>query len=331
MKRTLFLLMSVVILTMCSESDNPKSENETPLACPELTLADAESIAIFPADNPWNTDISSAAADTRSAEIINFLAGGGPRLKADFGSGLWEGVPMGIPFMVVCDDEPRVPIIFRGNSYDGNYGSESDPGPYPIPRSAQIEGDGDGDSHVIAVDITNQILYELYNAESTNAGWECSSAAKFDLTINDYRTEGWTSADGAGLPIFPGLVRYDEVASGVIDHAIRFTLSRNKLSPSYTFPARHIINGNNDNANIPTPVGMRLRLTLTDEEIATYSPTNQVILRAMKKYGIILADIGSDFYFSGTEDSRWDNDDLQDLRNISATDFEVIQMGQIVD
>jgi hypothetical protein len=330
MKRKYFLLVFLFGFVMCSENESSKRQSQQ-LACPELVLADAESISIFPASNPWNTDISSVSVDSRSADIIEFLDGGTPSLKADFGSGVWDGIPLGIPFMVVCGEEPKVPIIFRANGYDDNYGSESDPGPYPIPRSAQIEADGDGDSHVIAVDVTNHILYELYNAESTTAGWECSSAAKFDLKINDYRQEGWTSADGAGLPIFPGLVRYDEVESGIIDHAIRFTLSRNKVAPSHTFPARHTISGNNVNTDIPTPIGMRLRLKLTDEQIATYSVTNQVILKAMKKYGIILADIGSDFYFSGTEDERWDNDDLQDLSNVTANDFEVIQIGEVID
>jgi hypothetical protein len=330
MKRTYFLLVFLLGFIMCSENENSKRQSQQ-LACPDLVLADAESISVFPANNPWNTDISAVPVDSRSSDIIDFLAGGGPRLKADFGSGIYDGVHMGIPFSVVCGEQPKVPIIFRENDYDGDYGSESDPGPYPIPLNAEIEADGDGDSHVIVVDVTNQVLYELYNAERSGSGWACSSAAKFNLKINDYRTEGWTSADGAGLPIFPGLVRYDEVASGVIDHAIRFTLSRNKLASAYTFPARHIINGNNDDANIPTPVGMRLRLKLTDEEILTYSQTNQVILRAMKKYGIILADIGSDFYFSGTEDERWDNDDLQDLRSVTANDFEVIQIGEIID
>jgi hypothetical protein len=267
--------------------------------------------------------------DSRSGATIAFLSNGLDRgLKADFGSGLWNGAPIGIPFTIVCKDQPLVSITFRGNSYDGNYGSESDPGPYPIPLNAPIEGNGVRDSHVIAVNIDDNKLYELYNASTTANGWEASSGAIFDLSKEEYRPDGWTSADAAGLPIFPCLVRYDEVASGVIDHAIRFTISRSKLYPGYVHPARHRVNGTNTNINAPTPLGMRLRLK-ADFDVSGFSPTNKVILNAMKKYGIILADIGSDFYISGSPDSRWDNDDLQELNNVRPMHFEVVQLDNI--
>jgi hypothetical protein len=219
-------------------------------------------------------------------------------------------------------------VFYRANQYDDNYGSESDQGPFPIPLNAPIEGNGVGDSHVIAVDAANHKLYELYNANATAARWEASSGAKFDLDSNALRPLCYTSADAAGLPIFPGLVRYDEVASGVINHPIRFTLTKSMLSPMFVPPARHYVNGTNTNAAHPTPLGMRLRLK-ANVNITGYSQTNRVILTAMKKYGIILADIGSNFYITGAPDARWNNDDLRALRAIRPSDFEVVQMGTI--
>ncbi len=170
-----------------------------------------------------NEDISTYPIDPNSAAIIAAI--GTPGLHADFGSGVWNGAPIGIPYSVVCGNQTKIPIVFRANGYDGNYGNESDPGPYPIPLNAAIEGNGNGDSHVLTVDLENKILYELYNASLNGGNWEASSGAVFDLKTNSYRTEGWTSADAAGLPIFPCLVRYDEVLTGKIIHCLRFTLS----------------------------------------------------------------------------------------------------------
>jgi hypothetical protein len=245
---------------------------------------------------------------------------------------LYQGAPIGIPYVVVCANQPLVPVVYRANGTDGNYGSESDPGPFPIPLNAPIEGNGVGDSHVITIDAANHKLYELYNASLNSAGtaWEASSGAKFDLDSNALRPLCYTSADAAGLPIFPGLVRYDEVASGTITHPIRFTLQRSRVSPSMIAPARHWVNGTNTNSAYPTPLGMRLRLKAS-VSIGSYSQTNQVILTAMKRYGIILADIGSNFYITGAPDPRWDNDDLKTLRTIRPSDFEVVQMGTILD
>lgn len=285
---------------------------------------------IFPADNPWRTDITAAPLDPRSGAIINFLNETAAPPFADFGSGLYENVPIGIPYVVVCANQPLVPVVYRADATDGNYGSESDPGPFPIPLTAPMEGLGLGDSHVIAVDAANHKLYELYNANLNSAGtvWEASSGAKFDLDSNALRTLCYTSADGAGLPIFPGLVRYDEIAAGAINHPIRFTLQRSRVSPTFISPARHYVNGTNTSTANPTPLGMRLRLKASFNT-GSYSPTNRVILTAMQKYGIILADIGSNFYISGAPDSRWDNDDLKNMRNIRPSDFEVVQMGAI--
>lgn len=284
------------------------------------TLTDAENIAIFPANNWWNLDISKAQVDTFSTQIIAKIASS--RLKADFGSGLWDNAPIGIPYTVVCGSQPKVKVTFRANAYDGNYGSESDPGPYPIPLNAPIESDGQGDSHVIVVDKDNKILYELYNASVSDGKWGASSAAIFHLTSNTLRPVGWTSADAAGLPIFPGLVRYDEVLKGVIDHAIRFTLSSQNVRPVYITPARHHVNSTGGVYSLPFGAKIRLKASFN---INGYSTRNRIILTAMKKYGLILADIGSNMYISGAPDSRWNNTDLQKLGNIAASNFEVVK------
>lgn len=326
----LLLLVSVNIIFSCKKENsidiNP--QNNPPPLCSTATKAMVENIEIFPADNSWNINISSSPKDSRSDAIINLLATNSPSVKADFGSGLWDNALIGIPYSVVCSSQPKVPVVFRSNSYDGNYGDESDKGPYPIPGNAPVEGNGNGDSHVIIVDVDNKMLYELYNASKATDGWEASSGAIFDLKSNALRPDGWTSADAAGLPIFAGLVRYDEIVKGEIDHAIRFTLRSLKVTSGYIDPARHKVNGTNTNINAPTPFGMRLRLK-QNFDISSFSSVNKIILTAMKKYGLMLADIGSDFYISGAPDERWNNDDLRFLGNIKATDFEVVQMGTI--
>jgi len=286
-------------------------------------LADAESIEIFPADNLWKQDISSATVDPNSSQIIAQFSAS--KLKADFGSGLWNNAPIGIPYTVVCGSQPKVSVTFRANSYDGNYGSESDPGPYPIPSNAPIEGNGQGDSHVLVVDKDNDILYELYNASYTNGQWQASSGAIFNLASDALRPDGWTSADAAGLPIFPGLVRYEEVLTGKIDHAIRFTLQSANVKPnSYILPARHGVSSSGGQYSLPFGAKLRLKANF---DISGYSSNLQIILTAMKKYGIILADIGSNMYISGAPDERWNNDDLQKLGQIAAANFEVIKMN----
>jgi hypothetical protein len=282
--------------------------------------SDADSLQIFPADNSWNQDISGAAIDSASTKILSAYAGTG--LHPDFGSGLWDGAPIGIPFVVVCSSQPKLQVVYRGNGYDGNYGDESDPGPYPIPLNAPIEGNGTGDAHVIAVDKDNGILYELYNASVNGDHWEASSGAIFQLNSNALRPDGWTSADAAGLPIFPGLVRYDEVSGGVITHALRFTLARNHVAPAHIAPARHDVSSTGGQYSLPFGAKIRLKASVG---ISTYPANVQVILTAMKKYGLILADIGSDMYVSGAPDERWNNDDLSSLGKIKASDFEVVK------
>ena len=245
-------------------------------------------------------------------------------MKADFGSGLWDNAPIGIPYTVVCGSQPKVKVTFRANSYDGNYGSESDAGPYPIPTNAPIEGNGQGDSHVIVVDKDNKILYELYNASLTNGQWQASSGAIFDLSSDKLRPANWTSADGAGLPIFPGLVRYEEILKGTIDHAIRFTLSSQNVKPAYISPARHSVNSSGGQYSLPFGAKIRLKASFN---ISTYPAELRIILTAMKKYGLILADIGSNMYISGAPDERWNNDNLQKLGTIAASNFEVVKFN----
>jgi hypothetical protein len=324
-------LMKIAVVALLMVQCSDKTTNYPPDELTDCIITDKaklEEIAIFPSDNAINKNISLEPVDSRSDAIIALI--GSPGLKPDFGSGLWEGAPIGMPFILICENQSKIPVTFRGNNYDDNYGNESDPGPYPVPLTAPVEGNGAGDSHVLAVDLDNKVLYELYNASAGNKLWEASSGAVWDLKINDTRPPGWTSADAAGLPILPLLIRYDEVATGTIDHAIRFTLSKSKVMRGYTSPASHMVGGTNTDMSAPTPMGIRLRLK-SGFDVSVFSETNQVILNAMKKYGLILADIGSDLFISGAPDDRWDNDDLNELKSVKATDFEVVQMGEITD
>lgn len=326
----LFALTYLYLMPSCKKPvedipvDNPGHPPPPPAGgvC-NAVKSDAENIAIFPADNAWNLDISAAPVDPYNSQIIAGFASN--VIKADFGSGLWEGAPIGVPYIVVCGTQARYPVVFRANGYDGNYGDESDAGPYPIPLTAPIEGNGEGDSHVIAIDKDNKILYELYNASVNNGKWEASSGAVFDLKTNTLRPSGWTSADAAGLPIFPGLVRYDEIAKGVIDHPIRFTLPSSKVKPAFIHPARHKVNSTGGQFS-SLPFGARIRLKSTFD-ISGYSATNKIILTAMKKYGLILADIGSNLYITGAPDERWNNDDLRKLGQVHGSDFEVVKFN----
>lgn len=316
----IFLVFTLFVTACKKNAEQPKKDPE-PGNC-TATKADAESLSIFPSDNPWNKDISAEPVDQYNTQIIASF--GSSVLKADFGSGLWEGAPIGIPYSVVCGDQAKANIVFRSNGYDGNYGDESDPGPYPIPLNAPVEGDGNGDAHVLAIDKENKILYELYNASVSGDHWEASSGAVFDLKSNALRTEGWTSADAAGLPIFAGLVRYEEILKGNIDHAIRFTLSKSLVQSAYIYPALHKVNGTGGMYGLP--FGARIRLK-ANFDVSSYSATNQVILNALKKYGLMLADIGSNLYITGAPDERWNNDDLHKLGQIKGSDFEVVRFN----
>jgi hypothetical protein len=276
----------------------------------------------FPADNPWNQDVSGEPVDPNSAALIASI-GLDTGLHPDFGT-VWEGAPIGIPYVVVSGTQAKVPITFHPDGYD----DESDPGPYPVPLNAPIEGGASstGDRHVIVVDRDNWKLYELFNARRSGDGWQAWSAATYDLNSNASRPAGWTSADAAGLPIFPGLVRYDEVVEQrAIRHALRFTVSRSRKA--YVHPARHWASIHTD-ANLP-PMGMRVRLKASFD-ISTFPANVQVILTAMKRYGMIVADNGSNWYVSGAPDSRWNDEELANLRRVKGRDFEVVRMGTIV-
>jgi hypothetical protein len=272
----------------------------------------------FTSSNLWNTDISTSPVDPNSSAIINFI-GGSIGLHPDFGAGEYQGSDIGIPYVIVPASQGMVGINFTA------YGDESDPGPMPIPANAPIEGDpnpGNGDRHVLVLDNANCFLYEMDNSHVNNDGtWNADSAAMWDLTTDEQRPYTWTSADAAGLPIFPGLVRYDEVAAGKIQHAIRFTLSQSQAA--FTPPASHW--AANSSNPLAAPMGMRLRLK-SSYDISGFSTNLQVILTAMKKYGLIMADNGSSMYISGMPDSRWDNNDLHNLSQVPASAFEVIKI-----
>lgn len=275
---------------------------------------------VLPADSIWNTPIDTLPVHPRSAAYINTI-GANENFHPDFGSGLYEGAPIGIPYVEVPGDQTKVSVAFE-------YDDESDIGPYPIPPNPPIEGgpDSDGDRHILIIDRDNCLLYELFYAFPENDGsWSAGSGAIFDLSSHELRPDGWTSADAAGLPILPGLVRYDEVASGAIKHAIRFTVPETQRA--YVWPARHYAS-DITNLNYP-PMGQRFRLK-AEYDISGFAPEIQVILQAFKTYGIILADNGSAWFISGVPDDRWDNDTLRELRQLQGSDFEAVDVSNLL-
>jgi hypothetical protein len=296
------------------------------LSCffPDSTSAQAQpsiqGCVILPANNIWNTPVDQLAPDPYSSSYVNTI-GAATGVHPDFGSGTWDGGPMGIPYEVVPGGQPRVQIAF-------DYADESDPGPYPIPPDAQIEGGSgsSGDRHVLVLDTDQCRLYETWSTYPQSDGsWHAGSGAVFDLRSNGLRPSGWTSADAAGLPILPGLVRYEEVASGDIRHALRFTAPKTRRA--FVWPARHYASSLTA-AELP-PMGQRFRLK-AGVDISRFSTEVQVILRALKKYGMILADSGSAWYVSGAPDSRWDNDVLvRELKEIKGSDFEAVDVSSL--
>jgi hypothetical protein len=270
----------------------------------------------FSSSSLWNTDISGAAVDPNSTSIIATYIGNSTHLHPDFGA----DPTYGIPFIVVNGTQNLVPVNL------GAYGDESDPGPMPVPANAPIEGGSSstGDRHVLVLNKDNCFLYELYNSSpNSNGSWSADSTAVWDLLGNEQRPYGWTSADAAGLPIFPGLVRYDEAVAGNIQHAFRFTVPHTRAA--ITPPASHWA-GNTSDPNAP-PMGMRIRLKAT-YDISGFSTQMQAILTAMKKFGLILADNGSALYVTGAPDSRWGSD-LDTLKNVPATAFEVVTISPV--
>lgn len=274
---------------------------------------------VFPADNLWNRDVSCDPVDATSDQYIASINEGAEFLHADFGS----NPDWGIPFSVVPGSQPLVPVVFT------EYPGESDPGPYPLPADAPIEGGSDstGDRHVLTVDSGNCQLYELYHAykDPEGPGWDAGSGAVFDLSSNRLRPEGWTSADAAGLPILPGLVRFDEVESGQIRHALRFTVWRSQQA--YLHPATHAAGATHDPAY--PPMGLRLRLK-AGYDLSRFSGQARVILAALKKYGMMVADNGTSWFITGAPDSRWVDSDLDQLKTVPGSAFEVVQTGALI-
>jgi hypothetical protein len=272
--------------------------------------------SVFPKDDAWNTDISRAAVDPKSGDYIARIGSEKP-LHPDFGTG-----HNGIPYQLVDAHTPRVPVTFE-------YAEESDKGPYPIPENPRIEGGAgatEGDRHILMIDTDAWVLYELWQGVKGPDGWHAGSGAIWDLKTNATRPAGWTSADAAGLPVFPGLVRYDEVHERrAITHALRFTVAQTRRA--YVAPASHWASRSDD----PTllPMGARLRLR-ADYDISGFDPDVQVILAALKTYGLILADNGSDWFISGAPDDRWNDDVLHELTRVKGRDLEVVKLEGVV-
>jgi hypothetical protein len=304
-----------ILLILCVFSSGCKKKDPDPVIL-QTESASTGGLQIFPSDNPWNKDISAEPVDPNSDNIIAGI-GNEVYLHPDFGT-VWENEPIGIPYNLIGKDQQLKQVSFQ-------YNSESDQGPYPIPSSPLIEGGSD--RHLIIVDTINSKLYELFDASQiNNNSWHAGSGAVFDLTSDNLRPDTWTSADAAGLPIFPGLVRYDEVIEkGLISHALRFTVKNSRNA--FVHPATHAAS-NSSNENYP-PMGMRVRLK-AGFDISSFSPNIQVILKALKKYGMFVADNGSNWYISGSPDSRWNDNELGQLKTIKGKNFEVVKMGSVI-
>jgi hypothetical protein len=308
---------ALLILIAFTISATPRQAGATRpvMTSAAVTMPGAPNCPIFPADNVWNTDISHLPVAANSAAMIQSI-GLTTGLHPDFGT-VWDGQPNGIPYNVVSDSQPKVHLSFL-------YAGESDPGPYPIPTNPQIEAGSD--RHLLIVDKDTCTLYEIYAAQqNTDGSWSAGSGAIWNLNSNALRPDGWTSADAAGLPILPGLARYDEVAAGVIAHALRFTAQHTR--DMHIYPARH--DAGVANAAYP-PMGLRVRLKAS-VDISHFTPDVQVILTALKKYGMILADNGSNWYISGVPDPRWNDSTLHTLNQITGSDFEVVDTSTLVN
>ncbi|WP_432666628.1 stalk domain-containing protein [Wukongibacter baidiensis] len=291
-----------------------KLPNSSPSTKADDKIPDIEGIKLFPKDNIWNTPVDKLPIHPKSDTFISII-GKDKRLHPDFGT-FWKGSPIGIPYNIVSSDQNTVDVTF-------DYASESDKGPYPIPNSPLIEGGSD--RHLLILQKDTNTLYELFAAERLpNGKWHAGSGAIWHLDKNEQRPKGWTSADASGLAILPGLVRWDEVyKKGEINHAFRVTLS--KIQKAYVLPATHS-GGKYADPSYP-PMGLRLRLK-SDFDISEYNEDMQIILRAMKKYGLIVADVGSDMYVSGAHDTRWNDEALSALKKLKASDFEAVYTGE---
>jgi hypothetical protein len=281
-------------------------------------LPGAKKCRIFPPGNHWNQRVDGLPAAGNSDAVIRSI-GVGDNVHADFGSGRYEGSRIGIPYTTVRRGQRRVPVSFE-------YADESDRGPYPIPRDAPIEGGrgSDGDRHALILDRDRCTLYELFALYPTESGWRAGSGAIFDLRSNKLRPAGWTSADAAGLPILPGLARWEEVAKGRIDHALRFTVQSTRRA--YVWPARHFASDKTD-PDLP-PMGLRFRLKRS-YPIAGFPRQARIVLQALKDYGMILADNGSNWYVSGAPHPKWSNDQLHTLHRVPGSAFEVVDASKL--
>jgi hypothetical protein len=285
-----------------------------------VPLPDAPGCPVMPARSYWHADVRGLPLHPRSAAWVEAIGEDLP-LRSDFGSGEWDGGPIGIPYTTVSGTQPRVEIEF-------GYEDESDPGPYPIPPDPPIEGgpDSDGDRHVLVVDRDACVLYETFWSWPNGDGsWFAASGAVFDLRGHLLRPAGWTSADAAGLPILPGLVRYDEVAAGRVGHAIRFTAPQTQ--GTYLWPARHEASDSTNPDHPPMGAWFRLKAGV---DAAGFSPQTRPIVEALKKHGMILADNGSAWFLSGVPDERWDNDVLRELRDLHGSDFEAVDASGLM-
>lgn len=312
--------VSVAVFAGCSGSAGVPhvAENGLAAAAVRATVPVVGGCAIFPANNPWNTDISQYPVDPNSGNYIASIPG---NLHPDFGHESYYG----IPFNVVPASQPGVPVTFL-------YKKQSDPGPYPIPPNAQIEGGrhATGDRHVLVLQQGACKLYEMWDAYPKDGGqsWHAGSGAIFPLNTNKLRPDGWTSADAAGLPILPALIKCDEVQAGHIDHALRFTVQNTQAG--YIHPATHFASTSRNPA-LP-PMGLRVRLKASFD-ISGFNRTSQIILTAMKTYGMFVADNGSNWYFQGEGGIAakcWNNNELDQLKNVPGTAFEVVQTGKIL-
>jgi hypothetical protein len=279
-----------------------------------LRLPAAPRCPVFPRSNPWNQRVDKLPVAANSATMIRSI-GLNTGLHADFGSGLWEGSPIGIPFDVVTKQTPRSRVSFE-------YADESDRVGYPIPKRVHIEGGSD--HHALLIDRTACRLYELGGLERSGGRWHAWAGATWSLRSNRLRPAGWTSADAAGLPIFPGLARYDEVRRGVIDHALRFTAARTRRA--YVWPARHYASSSTD-PSLP-PMGLRVRLK-AGFDVRPFPRQARIVLVALKRYGMLLADNGANWYVTGAPSPGWSNDQLHTLGRVKGADFEVVEASSL--
>ncbi len=279
-------------------------------------LPAAPGCPVFPATNVWNKRVDALPVRSDSATLMKSI-GLTAYLHPDFSSLAWNGGKgYGIPYNVVGSSTPKYTVRFQ-------YASQSDPGPYPIPANPKIEGGSD--RHLLVVDKSACKLYELFAASRTSTGaWKAGSGAIWSLTSNALRPKGWTSADAAGLPILPGLARYDEVAAGLINHALRFTAPLTRSS--YIYPARH--QASDDPSAALPPMGLRLRLK-GSVDISRFGPQSRVILTALQQYGMLLADNGSPLYVTGAPNANWNDDDLHGLQQLHGSDFEVVDTSTL--